>query len=51
MSRAYQNLVHLQLEHAAEALNPSNISTADCLEHIQCQLLILFTMTIDDKYL
>ena len=35
-SRAYQTLVQPQLEYAAEAWNPYNITTADRLEHILC---------------
>ena len=34
-SRAYQALVRPQLEYAAEAWNPYNITTADRLEHTQ----------------
>ena len=34
-SRAYQALVWPQLEYAAEAWNPHNITAADCLEHMQ----------------
>ena len=34
-SRAYQALVRPQLKYATEAWNPYNITTADCLEHIQ----------------
>ena len=35
-SIAYQSLVQPQAEYVAEAWNPYNITTADCLEHIQC---------------
>ena len=34
-SRAHQTLVRPQLEYAAEARDPYNITTADRLEHIQ----------------
>ena len=35
-SRTYQTFVRPQLEYAAEAWNPYNITTSDRLEHIQC---------------
>ena len=47
---ASQALVRPQLENAAEAWNPYNITTADHLKRIQRSATVLFTTTIDVQH-